>query len=164
MADELSLGGVEHTTFASFAGVVALPPGRALARFKQITPAQLGQVTFLALNPEGGSRHWLELAQAEHGVQLRVAAHTPYAADVCEMALRGPGVGLVNPITALDCAERGLVVRKLSINVNFACVLALPAGRMLSGTAKQLLSVMRKQLAKDEQRLKKFLNPLNASA
>ena len=159
LADELSLQGIEHSTFASFAGVVVVPPGHAMTRFKQITPSQLAQVPFLALNPEDASRRRLEVALAEHGVQLRVAAHTPYAASVCEMALRGLGIGLVNPITALDYAERGLVVRKLAIDVNFTCVLALPAGRVLSGTAKQLLSSMRKQLADDELRLKKYLSP-----
>ena len=157
MADELSMDGMEHSTFASFAGVAVMPPGHALARFRQITPAQLAEVPFLALNPEDASRSRLEAVLAAHHVQLRVTVQTPYAASVCELALRGLGVGLVNPITALDYAERGLVVRKLSINVNFACVLALPAGRILSGTAKQLLSVMRKQLADDEQRLKKYL-------
>ena len=157
MADELSLQGIEHSTFASFAGVVVMPPGHALARFKRIEPQQLAEVPFLALNPEDASRRRLEAALAQHNVRLRVAAHTPYAASVCELALRGLGVGLVNPITALDYAERGLIVRKFSINVQFACLLALPAGRMLSGTAKQLLSVMRKQLADDEQRLKAYL-------
>ena len=157
MADELSLQGIEHSTFASFAGVVVMPPGHALTRFKRIEPQQLAEVPFLALNPEDASRRRLEAALAQHNVQLRVVAHTPYAASVCELALRGLGVGLVNPITALDYAERGLIVRKLSINVQFACLLALPAGRLLSGTAKQLLSVMRKQLADDEQRLKAYL-------
>jgi DNA-binding transcriptional LysR family regulator len=82
---------------------------------------------------------------------------TPYAASVCEMALRGLGVGLVNPITALDYAERGLVVRKLSVDVSFACLLALPVGKVLSGTAMQFLSLMRKQLLEDGQRLRAYL-------
>ena len=67
---------------------------------------QLAEVPFLALNPEDASRRRLEAALAQHNVQLRVAAHTPYAASVCELALRGLGVGLVNPITALDYAEQ----------------------------------------------------------
>lgn len=94
---------------------------------------------------------------AEHGVSLRVAVNTPYAASVCEMALRGLGVGLVNPITALDYAERGLIVRQLSVNVSFTCLLALPVGRVLSGTAMQFLSHMRQQLAEDGQRLRAYL-------
>lgn len=157
MADELSLDGIAHSTFARFPGVVVMPPGHALAKLKVVKPEHLAQVPFLALNPEDASRIRLETALGDHGVRLRVAVQTPYAASVCELALRGLGVGLVNPITALDYAERGLVVRKLSVDVSFACLLALPVGKVLSGTATQFLALMRKQLADDELLLKRYL-------
>ena len=157
MADELPLDGIDHTTFARFPGVVVIPQGHALARFKIIRPDQLAELPFLALNPEDASRRRLEAALAEHGVKLRVAVNTPYAASVCEMALRGLGVGLVNPITALDYAERGLVVRRLSVDVSFACLLVMPTGKVMSGSAMQFLSLMRLQLAEDEARLRGYL-------
>ena len=130
---------------------------RVLARFKAIKPSQLAEVSFLALNPEDASRRRLEAAMAEHGVRLRIAAQTPYAACVCELALRGLGVGLVNLITALDYAERGLVVRKFSIDVSFACLLVLPASKVLSTTAREFLSLMRLQLRDDEQKLRTYV-------
>ncbi len=157
MADEMSLDGIDHSTFAQFPGVVVMPPGHALTRFKTIQPAQLAEVSFLALNPEDASRRRLQAAMAEHGVTLRIAVQTPYAASVCELALRGLGVGLVNPITALDYADRGLVVRRFSADVSFACLLALPAGKALSTTARDFLSLMRLQLRDDEQRLRNYL-------
>jgi DNA-binding transcriptional LysR family regulator len=157
MADEMPLEGIAHSTFASFPGVVVMPPGHALARFKTVKPEQLVELPFLALNPEDASRRRLEASLAERGLALRVAVQTPYAASVCEMAFRGLGVGLVNPITALDYAERGLVVRKLSVDVSFTCLLALPVGKVLSGTAMQFLSHMRKQLLEDGQRLRAYL-------
>jgi DNA-binding transcriptional LysR family regulator len=157
MADELSLEGIDHSTFARFPGVVVMPKGHALARFKRIDPEQLAQAPFLALNPEDPSHRGLEAALAERGVALRVMVQTPYAASVCEMALRGLGVGLVNPITALDYAERGLVVRRLSVDVFFSCVLAMPAGKVLSTTARDFLSLMRRQLAEDEKRIQRYL-------
>jgi DNA-binding transcriptional LysR family regulator len=160
MADELPFEGLDHSPFARFAGVVVMPADHALARFRKVTPAQLAQVSFIALNPEDASRGRLDAALAEHGVQLRVVAHTPYAVSVCEMALQGMGVGLVNPVTALDYAERGgLVVRRLSIDVSFACELVLPAGRVPSGHLQQLLQVMRKQLQEDDKRLAQYLRP-----
>ena len=157
LADELALDGIEHSTFARFPGVVVMSPGHALARFKTIKPAQLAEVSFLALNPEDASRRRLEATMAEHGVSLRIAVQTPYAASVCELALHGLGVGLVNPITALDYAERGLLVRKFSSDVSFACLLVLPAGKVLSTTAREFLSLMRLQLRDDEQRLRAYL-------
>lgn len=157
MADEISTEGLEHSVFARFPGVVVMKKGHPLARHKQIKPEQLAETPFLALNQEDASRRRLETQLAEHGVNLSVAVQTPYAVSVCEMALLGLGVGMVNPITALDYADRGLVIRKLSVDVSFACLLAIPAGHMLSGTAKQLLSLMRSQLAQDEQRVREYL-------
>ncbi|MBI2770353.1 MAG: LysR family transcriptional regulator [Burkholderiales bacterium] len=157
MADEVSTEGLDPTTFATFPGVVVMKKGHPLARHKQVRPDQLAELPFLALNPEDASRRRLDAKLAEHGVTLSVSVHTPYAVSVCEMALHGLGVGVVNPITALDYADRGLVVRKLSVDVTFSCFLAIPAGQVLSGTAKRFLSIMRAQLQADEQKLREYL-------
>jgi len=158
-ADEVSVDGLEPTTFAKFPGVVVMKNGHPLARHKQIRPEQLAELPFLALNPEDASRRRLEAALAVHGVSLSVSVHTPYAASVCEMAMHGLGIGIgiVNPITALDYAQRGLVVRKLTVDVTFSCLLAIPAGRVLSGTAKSFLALMRSHLQEDEQMLRDYL-------
>lgn len=157
MADEVSVEGLEPTIFATFPGVVVMKKGHPLARHKQIRPEQLAELPFLALNPEDASRRRLEAKLAEHGVTLSVSIHTPYAVSVCEMALHGLGVGVVNPITALDYADRGLVVRKLSVDVMFSCLLAIPAGQVLSSAARKFLSLMRAQLRADEQKLREYL-------
>ncbi len=157
MADELPLDGIDHSYFARMQGVVVMPQGHALARFKTIAPNQLAEIPFIALNPEDASRRRFEATLREHDVSLKVAAHTPYAASVCEMALQGLGVGLVNPITALDYVDRGLLVRRFSVEVQFACVLVLPSGKVLSKTAQAFLATMRHQLAQDEKRLKSLL-------
>jgi DNA-binding transcriptional LysR family regulator len=157
MADEVSVEGLEPTIFATFPGVVVMKKGHPLARHKQIRPEQLAELPFLALNPEDASRRRLEAKLAEHGVTLSVSIHTPYAVSVCEMALHGLGVGVVNPITALDYADRGLVVRKLSVDVMFSCFLAIPAGQVLSSAARKFLSLMRAQLQADEQKLREYL-------
>jgi DNA-binding transcriptional LysR family regulator len=157
MADELPIEGINHSDFARMQGVVVMPQGHGLMRFKTIMPKQLAEIPFIALNPEDASRRRLEATLLAHDVSLKVAAHTPYAASVCEMALQGLGVGLVNPITALDYVDRGLVVRRLSVDVQFACLLVLPSGRVLSKTAQAFLATMRHQLAQDEKRLKSLL-------
>lgn len=157
MADEVSMEGLEASTFARFAGVAAMKEDHPLARHKQVRPEQLAEVPFIALNPEDASRRRLEAELSRRGVELRVSVHTPYSATVCELALRGLGVGIVNPITALDYAARGLVIRKLTFDVSFTCVLAVPAGKVLSGTARTFLSHMRKQLADDELSMRDYL-------
>ena len=157
MADEMPTTGLEHSEFARFAGVVVMHPNHRLANFKVVKPAQLADEPFLALNPEDASRRRLELALTEANVSLRVVCETPYAASVCEMALNGLGVGIVNPITARDYAHRGLAVRKLSLDVSFACLLVMTPGQQLSSTAQRLLKVMRLQLADDERALRELM-------
>lgn len=157
MADEVSVEGLEASSFARLPGVAVMKKGHPLARHKLIRPEHLAEVPFLALNPEDASRRRLETQLAAQGVALSVAVHTPYAVSVCEMALHGLGIGVINPITALDYAERGLAIRRLSIDVTFSCHLAIPAGRVLSGTAKRFLSLMRAQLQDDERRLRDHL-------
>lgn len=159
MADELPVAGLEHSLFARFPGVAVMRPGHRLARSRTVRPRDFAGEPFIALNPEDASRRRLELALAGQGVSLDVAVETPYAASVCELALLGMGVGVVNPITALDYAKRGLVIRPLAVEVPFACVLVMPPGAPLSGVARDFLSVMRGQLVNDEKSLRAHLQP-----
>jgi hypothetical protein len=48
-------------------------------------------------------------------------------------------------------------VRKFSVDVYFTCLLALPAGKVLSATARDFISLMRQQLAEDEKRIQRYL-------
>jgi DNA-binding transcriptional LysR family regulator len=157
MADEAATTGLQHSVFAHMTGVVVMRADHALARVKSVELAQLAKVPFIALNPEDTARRQLETAMAEHGLQLNVTVHTPYAASVCELALAGLGVGVVNPITALDYAARGLAVRALTSNIAFKCLLVMPPAKVLSLPAQSLLAVMRVQLHADTERIKLLL-------
>jgi DNA-binding transcriptional LysR family regulator len=159
MADELPTTGLEQSTFGRWPGMVVMHARHRWARLAQITPNQLSEEPFLALNPEDASRRRLERALAEHGVQLRVVAETPYAASVCELALNRLGVGIVNPITALDFARRGLVIRPLALETSFACLLVMTPGRPLSALAQRCLRLMRLQMQQDEAELLTLLQP-----
>ena len=159
MADEMPTTGLEHSEFARFPGVVVMHPKHRFSRSRTVQAKQLGEEPFLALNPEDASRRRLERALAELDVHLSVAVETPYAASVCEMALRGLGIGIVNPITAIEYARRGLVVRPLAVDVSFAALLVMPPGRPLSRVAVAFLGLMRAQMAEDRRDLAEFLKP-----
>ncbi|MGS3273583.1 LysR substrate-binding domain-containing protein [Serratia marcescens] len=152
-ADEVVTEGLECTVFAEQPGVVVMPQNHPLARHAIIQPHHLAEVPFLALNPEDSSRRRLEEKLREYGVQLNIAVHTPYALNVCELAIAGLGIGVVNPITALEYSSRGLTFRKLSFDATVVCIQAVPTGRLLSGTAKTFLAVLRKQLSQEERLL-----------
>jgi DNA-binding transcriptional LysR family regulator len=153
MADEVLLDGIDHSVFSRFDGVMVMPEDHALTKYKIIHIEQLADQALLALNPEDTSRTRFEAVLNQYGVQLKVAVNTPYAASICELALCGLGVGLVNPITALDYAKRGLAIRQLNVQIPFTCLLAVPAGKIMSTNARALLMSIRQQLASDEARL-----------
>ena len=77
------------------------------------------------------------------------AVETPYAVTICELALLGLGVGLVNPVTALPFLERGLVMRRFALPVPFQCILGTPASHPLSTETRRFMSIMRQQLEED---------------
>jgi len=149
MADEASTAGLEHSLFAKATGVVVMRQDHLLARKKIIEPSDLADLPFISLNPEDAARKRMEIKLDMAGVQLATVVHTPYAITVCELALRGVGLGVVSPVVALDFMERGLVMRRFGIDVEFTSHLALTPGRPLSSEVREFLASMRKQLAQD---------------
>ena len=97
MADEMPVAGLEHSHFMNAPGIIAMAPSHPLAARPMITPNDLSDVEFLALNPEDSSRRRLEQALQANGVKLKIRIETAYAHTLCEMAIHGLGVAFVNP-------------------------------------------------------------------
>ena len=157
MADELDVAGMESSVFMSLPGVIVMAPGHALARAPVVQPADLAAHPFIALNPEDASRTRLEKALQPLGITLNPLIETIFANSVCELALRGVGIGMANPVVALDYAARGLVLRPLSIDISFRSLLVFRAGVPLSENARELLKVMRIAMESDTQALAAML-------
>lgn len=153
MADESSTSGIEHHMFAQVDGVLVMGVGHPLASRSVITAHDLRDQAFLSLNPEDMARKRLEQALASHEVTLATSVETPYAVTICEMAVLGLGVGLVNPVTALPYFGRGLVARRFALKVPFNCIMGVPAGRPMPGEARTFMRSMREQLDEDLQQV-----------
>lgn len=153
MADEASTVGLEHSVFAKVNGVLVMSAKHPLATKRRIQATDLKDLPFLSLNPEDTARRRLEQVLAPAGIVPSTLVETPYAATICEMALNGLGVGLVNPITALAYLERGLVLRAFELEIPFTCIMATSAGRPTSGEVRAFMTCMRHQLAEDLQRV-----------
>ncbi|UTY59601.1 LysR substrate-binding domain-containing protein [Massilia sp. erpn] len=158
MADEVSLLGLEHSEFARYNGVVALPPGHPLARRKLITPQDLARYPFLSLNPEDGASAQLDGIFQAHGVTPSTVVETPFSLSLCELVRHGVGVAVVNPVTALDYLDHGVVLRRFSEKLEYGCILAMPAGKPLGSFAQELLGIMRARLHADLQGLEAVLD------
>jgi len=149
MADEIAVVGLEHSPFIEMPGVIAMTPEHPLAQCATVSPEAMVQHDFIVLNPEDASRRRLEGMLAERGLALRPVLETPYAFSVCELVLRGMGIGLIHPMTAVDYLPRGLVIKRLDIDVAFRSLLVFRPGKPLSQNARDLLSLMRIQAERD---------------
>jgi DNA-binding transcriptional LysR family regulator len=146
IADEVSLSGLEHSVFARFDGVVALPLNHPLARKNVISPSDLAAYPFVGLNPEDGAGQRLAAIFTAHGIRPNTVVETPFTNSLCELVRHGVGVSVVNPVTAFDYVRRDLVLRRFSEKLEYTCILAMPAGKPLTAFAQHLLSVMRTRL------------------
>ena len=159
MADELPPVGVDHSVFATMQAIVVLPRQHLLAKRASIPPKLLAKHPLIALNPEDAARNRLERLFEHEGERMSVAIETPYAASVCALVRAGLGVGVVNPLTALDYLGAELVARPLQRAMDFTSVLVIPLGKPLSSIARQLISAMRSQLEEDLAAVQQAMRP-----
>lgn len=154
LADELSMSGLEHSIFCKLPAVAVMHRKHPLVKTPAITPADLACDDYLSLNPEDNSRRTVDSILLQNNVTLRPLIETPYSHSICELALQGIGMGIVNPVVALDYARQGLIIKPLTFNVEFSAVLALKSGRTLSENAKAFLRAMRIELKRVEDALR----------
>ena len=156
MADEVSASGLEHSVFARYQGVVALPPGHALASRRVVRPEDLAAYPLVALNPEDSVSQRLELMFHARGITPHIVVNTPYTVSQCELVRQGVGVAVVSAVTAVDYADR-LVLRRFSERLDYICLLAMPLGQVLTEFARQFLAIARTRLEEQLLQLQKSL-------
>jgi len=145
-ASEVDTAGVVHSVFAKVAAVVVVPAGHSLARSrKPMTLAELARHPLVALNAEDVTRHQLEQACAAQGLELNIAAETPYGTGVSALVAAGVGIGVTNPLSVPP--GNALVMRKLQADVSFSNLVLFPPHGPASAWAKELLQMARSGLA-----------------
>ena len=113
--------------------VGVLPSGHPLAQHAQLRPADFAGESFISFAPTDPYRQQVDALFAAAGVQRGLRLETPSAVSVCALVRQGLGLGIVNPLTALELAangeEGGLVVRPLSFSIPFHVALIRPSWR-----------------------------------
>jgi DNA-binding transcriptional LysR family regulator len=131
---EIDMTGVRAQPFLEVQAVCAMRAGHPLARRRVIRARDLSGFPLVMLNRSDASRRRIDRVLAAAGVPPQPIVETTYGVTICELALEGVGVGLVNPIIASDYVERGLVVRPFEPAVLFSIVLlqplAIPTSRL----------------------------------
>ncbi|WP_313488048.1 LysR family transcriptional regulator [Pseudescherichia sp.] len=124
--------GTERTPLLTLNEVCVLPAGHPLAQRKMLTPQDFQGENYISLSRSDSYRQLLDALFSEHQVKRRMVVETHSAASVCAMVRAGVGVSVVNPLTALDYASSGVVVRPFSIAVPFTVSLIRPLHRPAS--------------------------------
>ncbi len=124
--------GTERTPLLTLNEVCVLPAGHPLTQRKVLTPQDFQGENYISLSRSDSYRQLLDALFSEHQVKRRMVVETHSAASVCAMVRAGVGVSVVNPLTALDYASSGVVVRPFSIDVPFTVSLIRPLHRPAS--------------------------------
>lgn len=124
--------GTERTPLLTLNEVCVLPAGHPLAQRTVLTPQDFQGENYISLSRSDSYRQLLDALFSEYQVKRRMVVETHSAASVCAMVRAGVGVSVVNPLTALDYASSGVVVRPFSIAVPFTVSLIRPLHRPAS--------------------------------
>ncbi|WP_313124279.1 LysR family transcriptional regulator [Pseudescherichia sp.] len=124
--------GTERTPLLTLNEVCVLPAGHPLAQHEVLTPQDFQGENYISLSRSDSYRQLLDALFNEHQVKRRMVVETHSAASVCALVRAGVGVSVVNPLTALDYASSGVVVRPFSIAVPFTVSLIRPLHRPAS--------------------------------
>ncbi|POZ62442.1 LysR family transcriptional regulator [Chromobacterium alticapitis] len=134
-----------------------MPADHPLAGKRRLAARDFEGLSFVSLAPSDAYRQQVDAWFAEAGVRRRMQLSTHSAAAVCAMVRQGLGVAIVNPLTALDEAGKGLALRPLEASIPFAMRLALPQFRPPSHLPQQFIDCLRQEAAAVEGRLAALL-------
>ncbi|MDH2432603.1 LysR family transcriptional regulator [Pokkaliibacter sp. MBI-7] len=109
--------------------VCVLPPGHALASKAVLEPADFSGQPFISLSALDSYRQQIDSTFVRHGIERQLVMDTHSAASVCAMVREGIGLAIVNPLTALDYAAQGVLVRRFSVTIPFTVSLVRPLHR-----------------------------------
>lgn len=109
--------------------VCVLPAAHPLAARATLAPADFADQPFVSLAPGDPYRQQIDAVFAQQGVARRLRLETASAVSVCALVRQGLGLGIVNPLTALEMAGPALVVRPFAVAIPFHVALVRPQWR-----------------------------------
>ncbi|KFC06183.1 LysR family transcriptional regulator [Trabulsiella guamensis ATCC 49490] len=150
--------GTERTALLTLNEVCVLPHDHPLAAKTALTPADFHGENYISLSRTDSYRQLLDSLFTEHQVKRRMVVETHSAASVCSLVRAGAGISVVNPMTALDYAASGVVVRRFSVAVPFTVSLIRPIHRPASALVEAFSQHLQAHLSLITQPLEAVLN------
>lgn len=132
--------GTERHTLLTLNEVCVLPAQHRLAARPMLTPDDFRHERFISLSSSDSYRQLLDKLFDSAGIPRDMVLETHSAASVCAMVRAGVGISIVNPLTALDYAASGVVVRPFSVAVPFTVSLIRPLHRPASALVDTVIA------------------------
>ncbi|MFT5720213.1 MAG: DNA-binding transcriptional LysR family regulator [Motiliproteus sp.] len=123
-----------------------LPPKHRLATKALIVPADLEGEMFVSLGTEQSVRYKVDDTFEQAGVKRQLLFDTQVSHVACAFVLAGSGVSLVDPVTALNYARQGLVVKPFKPEIEFNYNIIYPATRLKSRLAADFAELLQQRL------------------
>ena len=105
--------------------VVVMRTSSPLRRKKKVVINDLSGQRIVRLVEKDPYRHRLDLVLASNNIAPDNIIETQTSASVCAMVTQGVGIAIVNPLTALDFVDSGLVMRDFSFKLPFVTTLLI---------------------------------------
>ena len=150
--------GTERMPLLTLNEVCVLPSTHPLADKAVLSPADFQGENYISLSRTDSYRQLLDALFNEHQVKRRMVVETHSAASICAMVKAGVGISIVNPLTALDYVNSGVVIRRFSIDVPFTVSLVRPLHRPTSALIETFSAHLQQNLARITEPLDAVLN------
>ena len=144
--------GTEQSPLLEINEVCVLPPGHRLLKKRVLQLRDFAGERFISLAPEDPYRLLIDDAFRRAGVERRMIVDTHSAASVCAMVRHDVGIGIVNPLTALEYAEQGVQIRPLALAIPFRVHVVRPSHRTGNALVERFMAALRdeaKRLARE---------------
>jgi len=150
--------GTERIPLLTLNEVCVLPQDHPLSAKTVLTPTDFQGENYISLSRTDSYRQLLDTLFNEHQVKRRMVVETHSAASICAMVKAGVGISVVNPLTALDYVNSGVVIRRFSINVPFTVSLIRPMHRPRSALVEAFMAHLQQNLSHITTPLEAILN------
>jgi len=140
--------GVTSAELYRLPGLCALPARHPLAARERIRAADLRGERLILPSYADDTRTPLDRALRPAGADQVPSIETPYGATICALVSRGLGVGIVNPLAALEANARRIVFRPFVPEILFRGFILCPQ-QQGSPVVETFLQLVHKTMARE---------------
>ncbi len=141
----LSHTGIDYDSY-SFNCVCGLPENHPLLEYERLTPRELDNEPFVSLGSDHMTCQQTRQAFADAGAKWRVRVEAQLFSPAARLTQQGCGISMLDPITAAEFSDRGVVSRPFSPNIEFTIGILYPAEHPRSLLTEEFSALIKKRL------------------